>query len=192
MVRPTSDFGERPARIAAGHFGGRDGVGRGAVAGRFEALHRVLHPRRDHYADGTGARGDGGRAPARNGQYGHPAQCARKPQHRCLSRIHRHDRARDPQAARRAAAGGAEYALGAAWPGSGGAAGLQQQLRACGALERCTGKGPRAHFGPQAAPRTATRTVAGVSRPRRWLAQSGARLRPAFSAAQRARPRARL
>ena len=34
-------------------------------------------------------------------------------------------------------------------------------------------KGPRPHFGPQAAPRVATRAVAGVSRPRRRLAQSG-------------------
>ena len=81
--------------------------------------------------------------------------------------------------------GGAEYALGAAWLGRSGAAGVQQQLRACRAFERCARKGPRAHFGSQAAPRAATRTVAGVSRPRRWLAQSGARLRPAFSAARR-------
>ena len=50
--------------------------------------------------------------------------------------------------------------------------GLRQQLRAGSALERCTRKRPRPHFGPQAAPGVATRAVAGVSRPRRRLAQS--------------------
>ncbi len=41
-------------------------------------------------------------------------------------------------------------------------------------------KGPRAHIGPQTASRATPRAVAGVPRPRRWLAQSAARLQIEF------------
>ena len=38
--------------------------------------------------------------------------------------------------------------------------------------ERCTRQGPRAHIGPEAAPRPTPRAVAGIPRPRRRLAGS--------------------
>ena len=59
---------------------------------RLEALHRIVHPRRNHQAVGAGRRRDVGRAQPGARQHRDRAERAHHRQHRRLSRVHRHDR----------------------------------------------------------------------------------------------------
>ncbi|KAI1696622.1 substrate binding domain of ABC-type glycine betaine transport system domain-containing protein [Ditylenchus destructor] len=105
-------------------------IDRRTAAHRLQALHRELHPGRGAGADGARpGSGRGGRDPSGAGQHRDRACRAEGRQHRRLSRVPRHHRARDPRPRRhRRAAGAAAGGAQAAGAGDRRAAGLQQRL----------------------------------------------------------------
>ena len=139
-----------------------------------------------------GAHGGAGRAQARARQHRHRVRRAEVGRDRRLPRVHRHDRARDPQARRQSRARRDQPAARADGLRRRRAARLQQHLRARDA-RRPGGEARHPHaLRPRAAPRAEARALAGVHRPRRRLARTQARVRPAARDAVRTRPRPRL
>ena len=124
-----------------------DRFGSSVVADRLEALHRVLHPGRDHSQQ---ASGPGARRPRTSAEWATPpsCQCVGEPQHRCLSRVHRHDCTGDSETARRAAAGGTEYTPCCTGAIRGGWLGFNNSY-ALAVRSRMHGKGPRSRLGPR-------------------------------------------
>ncbi len=161
--------------LVAGPGGGnRDGRG---PRDRLQALHGVLHPRRDRGADRPGG-GPAGGPPAGTGQHGDSVRSPQGRQHRPVSGLHRHggaraaeDRSHRPRLP--------EPRLAAARAGRRGEARFQQHL--CAGAAGCEGAraGCEDHRRSGAASRAALRPVPRVPAAQRRLAGVAARLCPA-------------
>ena len=142
---------------------------------RLQALHRVLHPRRDRRPNRTRDRREQGDAHPRAGQYGHPVRGHPGGQHRPVPGLQRHRRPRAAQD-RSHRPRHAQPRPGTDGTRRGDTARFQQYL--CAGAARGAGAGPGLTHarGPCHPPRLAPRLVPRVPQPQRWLARPETRL----------------